>query len=280
MLTRYDDVVRVLRSNVSRDVEANATIDENDPIGDASPPRAAARAPRRSSTSTHPITRGCGAWFEGVHTERHRPPAPADRGDGRQRLDGASERGRDRARRRARVPGAVPGDLRTARHADRSRRRAARAGARRSRSSLEPGATHGRSRQRRGGGHAADPLPHRRSSKTDASTRRRPAVGAAGGRGRRRHLEPGRADLVRGAAVRRRPRDDGQPDRQRNAGAAATPRSTRAAGATTRPSTASPSTSCCVSTDPVQHTVRVPMEPISFNGANGEPSSPSRATRC
>ena len=98
---------------------------------------------------------------------------------------------------------------------------------------LEPGADDGRPRRRRGGDHAADPLPRRDHRRPAFVTRRRPAVGSALGRGRGRHAEPGRADRVRGAALRRRSRDHRQPDRQRHARTAPPPR--RAGAVARRP---------------------------------------------
>ena len=77
---------------------------------------------------------------------------------------------------------------------------------------------------------------------------RRPAHRADRGRRRRRPAQRGGARRAGDAALRRRPRDDGEPDRQRHARAAAPPRPARAAAVAIRRSTRTCPTSCCAST--------------------------------
>ena len=143
VITRYDDVARTLRSNdFSRDVEANA-LERDDPVARRRRDRRGRGReddPQPRSARPHPAAP---ARQQGVHADGDRAPAAAHRADGRRRPRPCRRAGLDGARRRARLPRAVPGDLRAARHADRTRRRAAR---------LEPG-------------------PHRRA-RTDRDARR------------------------------------------------------------------------------------------------------------
>ena len=87
-------------------------------------------------------------------------------------------------------------------------------------------------------------------------------------------LSDGRADLVRRAALRRRPRDDGEPDRQRHARAAAQPGPAAPVARRPEHSTGTPSTSCCASTGPVQLTVRVPMVDVTYGPWDGRTDAP------
>ena len=80
--------------------------------------------------------------------------------------------------------------------------------------------------------------------------------------------------------VRRRPRDDRQPDRQRHARAAAQPRAARTVATTTRRSTPTRSTSCCATTAPVQFSRRVTTAELDVGGQHhrGGRASCSRAS--
>jgi cytochrome P450 len=82
VVTRYDDVSRLLRTNdVSRDIDEHLLIDESDPLARA-PPRApdGEDDPQPRPARSHPAA---AARVEGVHADRRRAAPPADRGDGR-----------------------------------------------------------------------------------------------------------------------------------------------------------------------------------------------------
>ena len=92
-------------------------------------------------------------------------------------------------------------------------------------------------------------------------------------------LTPAELLVVRDAAVRRRPRDDRQPDRQRDARAAAPSRRAARAGATTRPLGATAVDELLRFDGPVQLTVRVPLVPVRFGDVEVDPGH-GRDARC
>ncbi len=79
---------------------------------------------------------------------------------------------------------------------------------------------------------AAQPVPPAPGPAAARAAGRRPRDGAGPGRRGRRPAQRGRADLDGLPAAVRRPRDHGEPDRQRRAGAAAAPRAARSCCAT------------------------------------------------
>ena len=121
VLSRYDDVVRVLRDPSLSVEERNATRVASIPRS-SRVRRAIGAGSRRSSTSTHPTTTGSGGSC------RRRSPrrwssrcGPRSSGSSTKRLRRGGARRRHGPDRRPRVPAAVHRDLRDARDADRPR---------------------------------------------------------------------------------------------------------------------------------------------------------------
>ena len=176
--------------------------------------------PQPRSARSHPPAP---AREQGVHAVGDRGAAGSHRAAGRcgprrrrrTRLDGA--------RRRAGLPGPVPGDLRPARPPAGPHRRDPRvepADHRVARADVDARDA----RRQRPGRRAAAAVPDGGRRGPAQEPRQRRAVGAAGGRGGGRPSEHRGAAGVRRAAVRRRSRDHGQPDRQRHARPAQAPR--------------------------------------------------------
>ena len=127
VLTRYDDVARTLRgAEFSRDVEANATSDDTDTA------RARRRETLRRRYESGEAAKSILSLDPPDHTRLRRlvslafTPSAIERLRPRVQqlvdeiLDRAADARLDRAGRRPRLPGAVPGDLRPARHAHRA----------------------------------------------------------------------------------------------------------------------------------------------------------------
>ena len=217
--TRYDDVVRILRSNdVSRDIEANQRIDENDPIAVRRRQRNTAKTILNLDPPDHTrLRRLVSKAFTPSAVERLRPRIEAMVDE---RLDVAAERGSielidDLA---FPVPFLVISELLDM---PTDRGDELRDWSQALTATLEFAATMEEFEAADAAimqlvPYLVDIIESRRSHPGDDVLSALLAVEDAG-----RHPQPGRADLVRGAAVRRRPRDHGEPHRQRRHRAAA-----------------------------------------------------------
>ena len=256
VLTRYDDVLRVLR---------DPSLSVEDAQRRRRTRRSSARDRRRSFDERR--SRGTRAMLnldppdhdrlrrlvaEGVHPEDGRVAAAA-RSSGsstRRSTRGRARHRRDGPDRRPRVPAAVHRDLRDARHARRATATELRDWSHALVKTLDPIII-----DRRGAGRArrvGDAMIEHVLAVIDGEARATrpttcsPTLIAAEDDGDVLD-EDELVDQV-DAALHRRPRDDGEPDRQRHARAAAPPRPARAPARRSRARRRTRSRSCCAST--------------------------------